>query len=74
MASLQEDGLVVLHEKVAQQTYRLRIRSPGIAAEARAGQFVMVQVRKGIDPLLRRPFPSIACCPPKIPLNSSIEW
>ncbi|MBP8644499.1 MAG: dihydroorotate dehydrogenase electron transfer subunit [Syntrophobacteraceae bacterium] len=56
MASLQEDGLVVLHEKVAQQTYRLRIRSPGIAAEARAGQFVMVQVRKGIDPLLRRPF------------------
>ncbi len=56
MTSFQEDGRVVLHEKVSQQTYRLRIHSPRISAQALPGQFVMLQVQKGIDPLLRRPF------------------
>jgi dihydroorotate dehydrogenase electron transfer subunit len=30
--------------------------SPEIAAEARPGQFLMIRVQDGIDPLLRRPF------------------
>jgi len=32
------------------------IHCPGISEKARAGQFVMIKVRGGFDPLLRRPF------------------
>jgi len=32
------------------------LRSPEIVSEARPGQFVMIKVRPGNDPLLRRPF------------------
>lgn len=55
-AKLQEYAQVLAHEKVALHTYRLRLHAPGIAGHARAGQFVMVRVRQGADPLLRRPF------------------
>ncbi|MDE3156596.1 MAG: dihydroorotate dehydrogenase electron transfer subunit [Acidobacteriota bacterium] len=34
----------------------LALAAPGIAAQARPGQFVMVKVGHGHDPLLRRPF------------------
>lgn len=34
----------------------LRLKAPWIAAEAQPGQFVMVKVATGHDPLLRRPF------------------
>jgi dihydroorotate dehydrogenase electron transfer subunit len=34
----------------------LRLEAPAIAAEAQPGQFVMVKIAKGDDPLLRRPF------------------
>jgi dihydroorotate dehydrogenase electron transfer subunit len=34
----------------------LTLDAPAIAAEAEAGQFVMVKARAGSDPLLRRPF------------------
>ncbi len=40
----------------ASLTHRIRLKAPGIAALARPGQFVMLQVRDGNDPLLRRPF------------------
>jgi dihydroorotate dehydrogenase electron transfer subunit len=56
MSRFQENAPVLEHEKVALQTYRLRLRAPGIARLARAGQFVMARVRQGTDPLLRRPF------------------
>jgi len=34
----------------------MRLYAPGIAQEAKPGQFVHVRVRDGYDPLLRRPF------------------
>lgn len=56
MTQIQEDAWIMEHETLAQHTYRLRLKSPGIAARAKAGQFVMLRVRDGLDPLLRRPF------------------
>ena len=51
-----EDAHVLDHEVAAYETRLLRLRAPRIAGSARAGQFAMLQVREGIDPLLRRPF------------------
>lgn len=56
MAKYQEDALLLEQEEVAERTYRLRLRCVRIAATARAGQFLMLQVRSGSDPLLKRPF------------------
>ena len=56
MRKFTEDTLVIDQEAVAYETYLLRLRAPRIAGCARAGQFVMLQVREGVDPLLRRPF------------------
>ncbi|NLI82218.1 MAG: dihydroorotate dehydrogenase electron transfer subunit [Deltaproteobacteria bacterium] len=67
MKKLQETASVLEHEPVARQTFRLRLHSPGIARSATAGQFAMIQVREGVDPLLRRPlsfhrlFPGEGC-------------
>jgi dihydroorotate dehydrogenase electron transfer subunit len=47
---------VVINKQVAVDTYLLQLRSPEIAAEAWPGQFVMIRVGQGMDPLLRRPF------------------
>lgn len=47
---------VIEHEKLGDKLFRLRIKAPQIAAEARPGQFVMLKVRHGSDPLLARPF------------------
>ncbi len=55
LVKLQEDARILAHEKVALHTYLLRLQAPRIAGHARAGQFVMVRVRPGTDPLLRRP-------------------
>jgi dihydroorotate dehydrogenase electron transfer subunit len=47
----------ILHqERIAPQIFRLCLSSPGIAQEARPGQFVHLRIREGTDPLLRRPF------------------
>ncbi len=56
MAKQQEAARLLEQEAVAHQTYRMKLHSPTIAGEARAGQFLMLQVRDGNDPLLRRPF------------------
>lgn len=56
MIKIMEDAQVLDQEPVAWQTYLLRLRAPRIAREVQAGQFCMLQVRKGQDPLLRRPF------------------
>jgi len=37
------------------EIFRLTLRAPEIAANARPGQFVMIQTSPGYDPLLRRP-------------------
>jgi dihydroorotate dehydrogenase electron transfer subunit len=56
MAKVQEDVQIVEQQEVAEQTFRLQLHSERIAMTARAGQFVMLQIRDGTDPLLRRPF------------------
>jgi dihydroorotate dehydrogenase electron transfer subunit len=56
MAKYQEDAQVLAHQQVAERTFRLQLRSEPIAMNARAGQFLMIEVHKGTDPLLKRPF------------------
>jgi len=52
----QEDAVLLEQHEVAERTHRLRLRCQRIAAAARAGQFLMLQVRSGSEPLLKRPF------------------
>ncbi len=47
---------IVFNKRVAKNTFFMGFRSEPMANAAGPGQFVMVQVRRGIDPLLRRPF------------------
>lgn len=47
---------VIEHQKLGEKLYRLRLKTPDIAAAAKPGQFVMLKVRHGKDPLLARPF------------------
>lgn len=47
---------VLFNRKVTTDTWLLGLRSSEIAGDATPGQFVMIRVRKGVDPLLRRPF------------------
>jgi dihydroorotate dehydrogenase electron transfer subunit len=56
MAKYQEDVKIIDQQEVAEQTFRLRLQCDQIALTACAGQFVMLQVRTGADPLLKRPF------------------
>jgi dihydroorotate dehydrogenase electron transfer subunit len=51
-----EDGRVVATAEIGQLGSVLRIAAPGIAAQARAGQFVHVRPGLSFDPLLRRPY------------------
>ncbi|HEU4401875.1 MAG TPA: dihydroorotate dehydrogenase electron transfer subunit [Candidatus Polarisedimenticolia bacterium] len=46
---------IVRHEALNPDHFLLTLEAPPIARAARAGQFVMLQVREGYDPLLRRP-------------------
>ena len=47
---------IVFNKKFTDDTFLMGLRSPEVVAEARPGQFVMIKVRPGDDPLLRRPF------------------
>ncbi|MCG6878898.1 MAG: dihydroorotate dehydrogenase electron transfer subunit [Deltaproteobacteria bacterium] len=47
---------IVFNKRVARNTFFMGFRSGPIVNAAKPGQFVMMQVRSGIDPLLRRPF------------------
>lgn len=53
---IEQESEIVFNKRVAADTFFLGLRSPRIAAEARPGQFVMLRVGRGMDPLLRRPF------------------
>jgi dihydroorotate dehydrogenase electron transfer subunit len=46
---------VVAHEAQKRDHWLLTLEAPGIARTAKPGQFVMLQVHDGRDPLLRRP-------------------
>lgn len=52
----EEKAGIVFNKEVAHRTYYMGLRSPRIAGAVRPGQFVMLRVTDGIDPLLRRPF------------------
>ena len=47
---------VLEHVPLADRTYRVRVACPDIAAAIRPGQFVMLRLPGGSDPLLGRPF------------------
>jgi dihydroorotate dehydrogenase electron transfer subunit len=64
MPKLKENAHVLSQRAVAAMTYRLRLKAPEIASVALPGQFVMLQVREGSDPLLRRPFSFHGIYPP----------
>jgi dihydroorotate dehydrogenase electron transfer subunit len=51
-----EDGRVAATAEIGQLGTVLRISAPGIAGQARAGQFVHVRPGPSFDPLLRRPY------------------
>lgn len=53
---IEQEIIISLNTRVAPDTFLMGFRSPEIAGEAKPGQFVMLRVRRGIDPLLRRPF------------------
>ncbi|MBN1277702.1 MAG: dihydroorotate dehydrogenase electron transfer subunit [Deltaproteobacteria bacterium] len=47
---------IIFNSQVASGTFLMGMRSPEIIAEAAPGQFVMIRVSPGLDPILRRPF------------------
>ena len=53
---IAQDIRIIFNKKITPDTFLMGLRSPEIAADAKPGQFVMVRVTRGVDPLLRRPF------------------
>lgn len=47
---------IIENIRISGQYYRLTLDCAEIANQASAGQFVMIRVHQGLDPLLRRPF------------------
>jgi dihydroorotate dehydrogenase electron transfer subunit len=47
---------IVFNRRIASETFLMGLRSYEIVETANPGQFVMIRVGSGIDPLLRRPF------------------
>ena len=56
MTAVDETARVLLVEDLGSGFHRAVLHSPEIAGTAKPLQFVMVKVRAGIDPYLRRPF------------------
>jgi dihydroorotate dehydrogenase electron transfer subunit len=52
---------IVRHARIADDTWRLRLECPAIAAAARPGQFAMVRIPGRHDPLLARPLAVYEC-------------
>lgn len=52
----EETARILFNQRVTADTWLLGMKSPKIAKSAQPGQFVMIRVRSGMDPLLRRPF------------------
>lgn len=53
---IEQETEILFNRMIASETFLMGLRSPEIVAAAKPGQFVMVRVGSGIDPLLRRPF------------------
>lgn len=56
MSEFQQKCSILGRDRLAPDVFRLTLQAPRIAAVAQPGQFVMVRVVDGLDPLLRRPF------------------
>lgn len=56
MPEFQEKAKILQKEIITADIFRLTLHAPLIAAAAHPGQFVMIKVDDGYDPLLRRPF------------------
>ncbi|MBW2501450.1 MAG: dihydroorotate dehydrogenase electron transfer subunit [Deltaproteobacteria bacterium] len=56
MRAYQQQAEIVRSEKLSDDIYRFTVNMADIAAGSKPGQFVMVRVAEGLDPLLRRPF------------------
>ena len=55
-AMYDETGGIRFVNMLSETVYHIGIDCPGIAAHCYPGQFVMIKVNSGYDPLLRRPF------------------
>ena len=53
---LQATVPVTANERLARDTYRVRLRAPALAGAIRPGQFLMLRLPGTTDPLLGRPF------------------
>jgi dihydroorotate dehydrogenase electron transfer subunit len=51
-----EHGEILFNDRLSPDLYHLGLSCPEIASLVRPGQFLMVRIRSGDDPLLRRPF------------------
>jgi dihydroorotate dehydrogenase electron transfer subunit len=51
-----ERGEILFNDRLSPNLYHLGLRAPEIASLVKPGQFLMVRIRSGADPLLRRPF------------------
>ena len=58
---IEQVSKIIFNEEVTKDCFLMGLKSADIAAEARPGQFVMIQVGPGPDPLLRRPFSICRC-------------
>ena len=47
---------ILENERIARDTFRLRLDDPAMARAIRPGQFLMIRLASGTDPLLARPF------------------
>lgn len=53
---MNEQAEVAFNRAITSETWLMGLRSRAVAGSAHPGQFVMIRVREGTDPLLRRPF------------------
>jgi dihydroorotate dehydrogenase electron transfer subunit len=53
---IEQKTEIIFNREMARDTFLMGLRSEEIVATAEPGQFIMIRVGPGIDPLLRRPF------------------
>ncbi len=56
MAMSECEAEITGNRGIAPGVYLMTLRAPSVAGQAHPGQFVMIRVQAGLDPLLRRPF------------------
>ncbi|HYA03319.1 MAG TPA: dihydroorotate dehydrogenase electron transfer subunit, partial [Syntrophobacteria bacterium] len=59
-----ERAEILFNDALSQDLYHLGLRCPKVACSIQPGQFLMIRIRSGYDPLLRRPFAVHRLSPP----------